>query len=112
MNCTSLLWIAAIAAVAAALLGVMRPGAPLLFGGLRLLAMLDDYSRVSVQTVVMLGLNQALGRDLRCRIGVASAEPVFRNEILKPAMCGLQYICKRLWNLYMSGSTMLCGRII
>lgn len=56
MNTASLLWIAAIVAVASALAGVMRPGAPLLFVGLWLMAWLDGYARVGVQTVVMLAL--------------------------------------------------------
>ena len=56
MNTTSLHWVAAIVAVASALTGVMRPGAPLLFAGLWLVAWLDGYTRVSVQTVVMLAL--------------------------------------------------------
>ena len=56
MNTASLLWVAAIVAVATALAGVMRPEAPLLFVELWLVTWLDGYARVSVQTVVVLAL--------------------------------------------------------
>lgn len=53
----TLLFAAAIAAVLLGLAGVvlpLLPGIPLIFGGLWLFAWLDDFSRVSVTTVVVL----------------------------------------------------------
>jgi uncharacterized protein len=58
-----LLWIAAFAAVALGVAGMvlpLLPGTPLLFGGLWLAAWLDGFSKVSVTTVVVLGVMAVL----------------------------------------------------
>jgi uncharacterized protein YqgC (DUF456 family) len=55
----TLLFAAAIAAVLLGLAGIvlpLLPGIPLIFGGLWLFAWLDDFSRVSVTTVVVLAV--------------------------------------------------------
>lgn len=56
MDTTSLLWVTAIVAIVSGLAGVVRPGAPLLFVGLWVVARLDGYSHVSESAIVMLAL--------------------------------------------------------
>lgn len=54
---TAVLWIVAIAAMVAGLVGVVLPlvpGVPLLFGGMLLAAWIDGFARVGVATVVVL----------------------------------------------------------
>lgn len=56
---TTVLWIVALAAMAAGLVGValpLVPGIPLLFGGMLLAAWIDDFSRVGAATLAILGV--------------------------------------------------------
>ncbi len=53
------LWLLALAAIALGLIGLvlpLLPGSPLLFGGVWLAAWLDDYTRISGWTVVLIGV--------------------------------------------------------
>lgn len=56
---TEILWVAAFAAMLLGLLGVflpLLPGMPLLFGGMLLAAWLDDFARIGVPTLIVLGV--------------------------------------------------------
>ncbi|HRD88359.1 MAG TPA: DUF456 family protein [Accumulibacter sp.] len=56
---TEILWVAAFAAMLLGLLGVflpLLPGVPLLFGGMLLAAWLDDFARIGVPTLIVLGV--------------------------------------------------------
>ena len=56
---TEILWVAAFAAMLLGLIGVflpLLPGVPLLFGGMLLAAWLDDFARIGVPTLIVLGV--------------------------------------------------------
>lgn len=56
---TGILWVAAFAAMLLGLLGVflpLLPGVPLLYGGMLLAAWLDDFARIGVPTLIVLGV--------------------------------------------------------
>ena len=61
---TTALWIVAVMLVLAGVAGTMLPalpGIPLIFGGVLLAAWIDDFQRISVWSLVILGVLAAIG---------------------------------------------------
>lgn len=82
------LWVLAFVAAGVGLAGMvlpLLPGTPLLFGGLWLAAWLDDYTKVGVTTLVILGVLAALAFVVDY---VAAAVGVKRAGASRQAMVG------------------------
>ena len=100
----ALLWILAVALIVAGVAGTLLPalpGAALVFAGLLLGAWIDDFARVSVPTVVVLGVLTLVSWIVDYLAGILGAKRVgaTRQAVIGAAIGTLLGIFTGLWGL-------------
>jgi uncharacterized protein len=101
---TTALWIVAVLLVLAGVAGTMLPalpGIPLIFGGLLLAAWIDDFQRISVWSLVVLGVLAAIGMAIDYVAAAASARRAGASKqgIIGAAVGTVAGIFTGLWGL-------------
>jgi uncharacterized protein YqgC (DUF456 family) len=98
------LWIAAALLVVAGLAGTVLPalpGIPLIFGGVLLAAWIDDFQRISVWTIAVLGVLAAIGLAIDYIAAAASARRAGASKqgVIGAALGTVVGIFTGLWGL-------------
>jgi len=101
---TTALWIVAVLLVLAGVAGTMLPalpGIPLIFGGVLLAAWIDDFQRISVWSLVILGVLAAIGMAIDYVAAAASARRAGASKqgIIGAAVGTVAGIFTGLWGL-------------
>ncbi|GAB4464001.1 MAG: DUF456 family protein [Burkholderiaceae bacterium] len=101
---TTLLWVLAVAMIAAGVVGTVLPvlpGVVLVFGGIALAAWIDDFARISGWTVGALAMLAAIGFVVDYVAGALSAQRAgaTRLGLLGAALGTLAGVATGLWGL-------------